>query len=590
MTDALKSNEALGRAAFGEKPSGGTLSAEQQAAVVITGEMDQKGPRAALKIMVDHEALTRKTEEHFAGTDIDPATGKRGLSTEQSAQGSKDTYVEQQGKITKFLEEGYDKLDPADKTRVMTAMYTRMNETDAGKAFLASFGTGATADAERKAAMERLLKSGQYQDMLKGNFDALTAQESHGVKRVDEAKHRLEAAERAVEAKIKEKEVKDREHAAAIAAASRFEGSNDLATELSTLEGEEQTLIADKGKKAAEQKTLKDQVAALKEARAAAAKLNDEPKAKDLNDKIVALSERMGTLASESAESDAKLLRLNKLRDQKAQAAKDQGAKELEASKADQAVRAAEADVHLRKVEVQDALDAKLSAERGRAETMAKLIEKTTVDFVDQRVSDAEQAQKKALENEIKNMTDKSEQSFGEHLGVRWNKKDKYGNATFKTDNNATGAEMNFILQSGADSALEQALIDSRVTDDERKAIMADPARRKEYKDLMLSQLLTKRINSGKLTDNEASFFFSTPDGKSALNKAISENDGLKKQLGEMHKKGDIKDINDFINKIGKKEVVGGSLAALLFLLLGPLGLAAGVGVGAIMLSGKMNG
>ncbi len=604
MTDILQQNEAVARVVL-EKNAGTGLPPAEQAALnkLQTAYKKQSFPEAidvmksameaADNAPVNRGNLEAARKGAYAGTDIDPTTGGAALNAEQ--QGRHDREEKAEGRAADLLDKGFDNLSNPDQHMVYAAVMGRLQQWPEAQALLLGMNAREKYDTVRNLMSRPEFKQ-KLKDVLDKGVDAGPLGEEFKKLQKD-----VTDKERGMQAADTEYKVKFQEYMAAGAKAQAFDAfvsPGDKFDLLDKLTKQEPKLIADKAKAQADLDAVEAEIDTLKTLLATSARTSPEYKAThaELLTKAPAQADAKRRLST----ADAKLEQKRQLEAEKTKAKTDTVTLEAETVKAYQKFEDAQRDHLSAKATLELAKIKMGSAEEQRAMAAEKAVSEAAKLFILAEAENAEKARQDMLTTMDAEAKTEADKKIKKELEMRYvTITNNYDKSAVKPNKESTRVDYENILRNGPDVFVEQFLFDAGLSGDEIKEKMAREG--EALKTKLIGEVLARRVQTGRITNDEAQVIFQSEWGAEAVKAAAAKKTALTDEIKKLTASGAIDggaldDINKLLSGAGKsvdKKMIGKGfgLAALLMILfsVGSPILAAGA-LASYAASGAMKG
>lgn len=540
MPPPTSNPEAVARSVLEKAPGPGAAvrSAEQKRGDAIREKAKKDGARSAL------ESLRQKPKIDKADTDriIDEnigvkrkANGEKNRTAQEKARF--DSAKKWKGFNEALLDGGYDSLtDPGNKNLARGQVEKALRAWPAGDALLTSMNA-----TDRQAAIERILRDPKFTEKLRSVYDGTFSGENVLADTV------TEAANRALEAETKKTKV-DGEIAKNKLDLSQVNTALDRykvdpttgapigadITRIKNIEARMPTLTAEQNTKAVELQLLQEEYNAMKLGVRTGAVTPAELAAKGTE--VVAKQREILTIEAEIHEKEGLETKKNNLDSQKQTIETKLQELDVERASAVSELSAARADRASQEL-------SRASQEGQFTENMKGMVSEAAMQVMEDEVTAAEAAEREIIETEIKNTQDPAEKAILQGLLERWEKDKEVGiwsKSRIKVyDKERINADFSEVMETGSTrNTMWRMMRDAGMSDDEIRAKISDPEFVDKMQPQVAERLLTYKIQTGKLNEDEVRRIFNSEWGEGMIEKAIQRRDSLRKTINDLESKG----------------------------------------------------
>lgn len=210
--------------------------------------------------------------------------------------------------------------------------------------------------------------------------------------------------------------------------------------------------------------------------------------------------------------------------------------------------------------------------EEGFVDEIKGMVSETTMRAMEEKVSEAETAERELIENEIKASGDPAEKAILQALLERWEKDKTVGvwsKSQIKVYNKEQiNEDFSKLMTSGDPKEIMRNMMSSSgLSAAEIDAKLSDPAFIDKLQPKVVERLLTYKMQTGKLNEDEVRRVFNSEWGVGMIQKAIARKGELQSALNDLEAKGILQGgMKEWLRKAS-----GGSRATFLLLLLAAL-------------------
>lgn len=580
MADALAKQEVVAPAVLEKKVAMGPLSPEQEAAQKIQKKLDTDGPRPALESMmhqnepVNRAQLQEARKKNFEGMDINPATGDRVQSADQTNRENRQKTAEK--RAADFLDVGFDKLgNPAPGTTspeqdyLVTVTEKKIREWPAANTWLDTL-----TPHEQAEAVKNLLRDPEFRKKMRHTFEAATnPQDLLSNTAIDQAREAQIKAEQAEQRAKLAKDAKDKAYTHAKTQAASFEPGGASYKDLAKLTKEYPQAVANKDKFEAQKEAVQREVAGLQTQYNAVIRTQNQAEITRISSQLELAREQERNILRDLALEEAKIAKKDQLEADKlkwpAEAVKLEG----ELQDATNALSDAQREKFRKQADYNTAKLNKETQEQAKVDAIENAFNEATRLYLAEEGQKAENARLALLAEAKKNAKDPAEAALLDQFAKRWDEDHTtlLGRETTKANKVMITEDMGTLVQQGPDTLIRVMLLNGGMSEADVDAKMQEDEFMKKARGQVAEQVLTKRIQTGKITRDEAAKISTTEWGKDAIKQAIANRSEVQNLLKGLEKDGVIKNGN-----VGEwlKDKSHGSILMMLLLIFGSIGTA----------------
>lgn len=565
-----------------EKTPAGSAQNDKRRANEIRTQLVQESSRASLEGIASNtpkRGEIKALADENIGTKIDPNTGEKVRTG--TKQVDFDDVIKSVDNLFQYLETG--KLNPKDAAQVRADIEEIFRMYPGTEDIIGDLGSKAVTDTVlndpdfRKALQERLteIKSNRVAEINPG------------------AEAALKEAQREEKAKERERDRIKGEADAVRKGLESFEINRGTPGEkrrrLDELTNDKIPTLKEESKKAEAEIRNLDRLIKSQETKRGHID-RGQSKAGDYDEVIGNVDKEITRLEGLKDEKQAKIDEYNKAEAEKTQLEQERA--ELREDKArlepEEDKTASELDeLHEKTLSAQTALaravKARTDQEREFMLSIEDVYKDSAVKYYEDKVREAEEAQQVILKKQIEGAKGDMDRLVLEQLGGnRWKMQDTKRGLLGRNKNvvvpNRTLVDADYrdMLLNGPDATLRGILTGLGVPLDQMNEMLNDS----KYKDMMIKQVVVNRMQTAKITGDEARAIASSEWGSEAISKALAANSEANNMVNELRANGVLRGSTpaEWI-----RQHPGKSLAAILLMLLGPtaaLGVAALGGIG----------
>lgn len=548
----------------------------QKHAREIEAKLKEAGARSTLESLREQTPINRKRDEvlqeaRFTKSDIDTdgKTPKRTAEENKRYQEAKTT----QALAHDFLEKGFDKLNPDQRKDAIAMVKDVVMMLPEANAILDALGRD---DADKMVG--ELLKDPEFASLMRPIFEK--AQESgKGLEQsqLTALKAKLQGAERSEERKreaykANEKQIKalgDQIHA--FNNTPRAE-RNQWDGKIKSRQLEE--LIKAEPKLNADRRELDKQKAAVSREITRLHNITTNRKDVDAESKLIEEEERLKGLDKQIEGIDDQLKLKSDLQAERANLDKDMKACEEKVDALDDEWKSATTARLIAQADFDSASLTRTAEEGQYVDKLKGVFTETAKEFFQKRLKEAEDAENKVLAEEKAKAKSNAEKNILDTMMKRWNGKDgKYNKKQIDSDFEA-------LMVFGPEQLMKD-MLKMGIPKEELEEFYKDKELVANLRSKLAEKVISKKLKTGKITEQDADKLFESEWGKPALESAINNNSEAKKYIDKLKEDGLIKgDVFSWLKGMDNKKRLGW-LALILALagggvaVFGPLGLSA---------------
>lgn len=596
MAAPLAQPETVARAILEKAPATPPAAgSSQEAAAKIREDLQQKGPRSALESLRQPKPPEQKKIDSLLdrniGTERD-ASGKkvRRAGSDEDKRFKEAQEAEKLGK--EFLEKGYDALSTTQKVAIYLKVEQAFSAWPEGKTLLAGMPA-----ADRQACMEGILKDPDFIAKHRASFgeaNLKTVEEEALI----EAKRKFEEAKRGEEAKKRDIARNNGEKTSVDSQLEQFADRTAVGgtkgaklQELENLDRDMPVLQADLMAKNDQAAALRDSQKDLEEMKRMALYTRKDPtefitKLADVRNELRTLQREIETLNKQVARKPFLEKEKVDLEQRKLELAEERSMLDGELKNLSQDRARLQADLAGEQLN-------RSSQEEDFVDGLKGTFSEATLRYLEDKITAAEEAQRRLFEEEEAKAVDPYEKIALEALRLRYEKEiTRGGRKEYVLDKDKIKEDYPKLLDpaQGPKGILRDVLIadlDKRFPPGSPgraaelakiEAKLKDPDFVKKMEPKIAERLITRQIQTGKLTEDDVRVIRESDWGAGMINKALENKKGLKDEIEALYGKGAV-ESGSFWKDL--KRMSNGSLLKLLLLMLGtaafgavPIGMA----------------
>ncbi|MDO8461160.1 MAG: hypothetical protein Q7S38_01815 [bacterium] len=543
MATTLAQPETVLRAVIEKAPAAPPPpGSSQEAAGILRKKMAEQGPKSALEAMRARSKPPGETarkvseiNEKNIGFEKD-ATGRtiRGTGTEEARR--LDTAKNYTGLTKDFLEKGFDGLSSSQKIAARSMVDNALNAFPEMEAFLSTMSPG-----EVNAVLDTLLKNPEYAASLSRVFEkAAEPSKALASEAVSDLKTKFDEESQKEKAKTDEISKNSREASKINTELDQFAKKGGISsTKLKELEDltrdmpDIQRNLADAQERFDEAKeTIRD---VDQRRRVQLGRGVDDTTVQDAE--ITARRKEARIFQREIIGYQDKIQRKASLEQEKASLEQEKQKLEENRVKLEDELKiqtkariAAQADYATAKMD-------RASQEDDYVDGLRGMFGEATFQYLEDKIEKAETAQKELLQQEEANAEDPAEKAILSKIQTRWEKVEGgYNKEKIDSDYKSV------LSSNGAIEVLREMLITSGFSLDEANVKLADKAFVEKMQPKVVEKLLTRKLQTGKPTEQEARLIIESEWGKGMIDKAIANKKELKDAVNTLMAEGVVKD------------------------------------------------
>ncbi|OGH12387.1 MAG: hypothetical protein A2857_01480 [Candidatus Levybacteria bacterium RIFCSPHIGHO2_01_FULL_36_15] len=570
--------EAVVRAVVERPPVGPQVPGSvQERAAKIRLELAAQGPKSALEAMrqakeskeISDEKVKRVVDENIGWKRN--AAGARERDKEETARFN--TANKNKDRIAVYLKEGYDKLNPAQKTDVLNAVERALRISPQADQLLF-----AMSDDVKKATIEAKLKDPEFAAKVKEVFEGVINADTLNSEIVAAANLEFQKAKDAEEKKQEEINTNKGQTDSVDKQLEDFDigkpKGDQIARHQANVSIYEDTIeifntqIADFGQ------TLQQ----LNKNLSNAISDNVKPEIDRLRAEIAAKTDERNALIIRKNEGQTQLNELKnliltredlnrkriKFGEDRINLDKDMDRLRDERARTEGALEKAKHDKEIQEWEFIDKLGSTFSS--------------ATVEYVEGKLAAAEAKQAEIIKQEIAVTTDPVEKKMLEDLQERYKKTRKVGlvgrRATVEQDKAKAKEDYSTMLEKGPKDIMKSILVAQGMSPTDADTKLKDDAFVAKMQPKLVEKILTARLKTAQITESEAEYILGTDWGKEAIQHAINTNKESQAAIEALRSQNVLKPEQTLMDKY--KEIAAshsknkkGALAIMLALLFG---------------------
>lgn len=539
MPPPTSNPEAVASAVLEKTPTAGAVgrTAAQERGDEIRKKASKEGARSALEALKARPKIDKAETDRIVDENIGIKRKETGVKDRSRAEKKKFDEAHQWKSFNEaLLDGGYDSLNPHNQGVARVQVEKAMRAWPAADTLLTSMSA-----ADRQAAIERVLKDPGFAEKLRGVYDSAFSGENVFADNVSEAASKVLESETKKARIDGETAQKNLELTQVNAALERYKVDpttgapigSDI-TRLKSIEARMPILTASHDTKTVELQLLQEEYNALKLGIRTGAVNPAELAVK--GGEIVAKQREIEAIGKEIEEKDVLEKKKGNLDTQKQSI--EQRLQELNVEKASAVseLSAARADGASQEL-------SRASQENQFVENINGMVAEATMQVLEDQVAAAEAAERELIEVEIKNTQDPAEKAILQALLDRW-EKDKvvgiWSKSQVKVFNKERiNADFSELMQTGSPrNTMWRMMREAGMTDTEIAAKITDTAFIDKMQPQVVERLLTYKIQTGKLNEDEVRRIYNSEWGVGMIEKAIQRREGLRNVINDLESKG----------------------------------------------------
>lgn len=559
MPPPTSNPESLARATV-ERPGtpGAIRSPEQMRADRIREQMKSNDTRATLEAMRRPEPIDKAKTDQLVDDNVGTERDATGAKMRSTAEQIRFTDLKRVKDVTeRLIENGYGSLNTAEQVVARRQVEQALRAWPAADNLLSSLTPG-----ERDVAIADILKN---PDMVRKMRDV------HGnVFNPDNALPDLVTAA--------QKDVTDKE----ALRINKNDELNDTATKLTQVSNDlarfnpggvdqsridditlrEQALATDLQTKQQELAILQAERAALNRQVAAGTAVAADVGAKEAE--IFAKNAEIRTITGQFDERDNLVQKKTTLTAQKATLDQNRVTLTAELTNLDR-------DLSLARADLATKMSTRVNQEQEFLTKAMGLVSEATMQYMEDKVAAAEQAERQVIDKQIAETDDEAEKTILKQLLERWERDKTSGvfrkSTTRVYDKTAIDRDFKELISSGDPKLLLQKMLSGgALTPAEIADKLADQAFVDKMQPQVIERLLASKLSTGKLTEADARTIFNSPWGTGMIDAALKRRDDLAKNIADLASKDILEGSGNWLAK-NKDKISGGLLLKILALI-----------------------
>jgi hypothetical protein len=600
MADPLAEKAAVPAAVLEKGAAKAGAKPVEQAGAQIRAKMEGESPRSALESLreikaiapLEQKAIDQKLKDSI-GTEIKP-DGSKNLNTAEQARFDR---AKENAKLAKdYLDKGYDQMSDVEKNRLRMPVMAVLNSWPEANAVLSC-----VTPAEREQIVADILRNPAYMAKMKGSFEGVLAIDIQDL--VTAAKEKHDQANDAEAANIKEltgnkTEIQDNDTALEDYALKTGGVKGKKLDELDKITADVPKLNTEISGFETKRKDKKDDVRRLTDSIKAAQTADPTKDVTGLETQLATARTELHAIEAEINSRQKQIGRKTELETEKASL--EQKKVELEAKRVELETKKIQLESERIKAGAELAsiqLD-RASSEQDFVDGLYDVFSDAAMEHIIAEGEKAETAQQALLAEAKKNAKDPAEVALLDQMQKRWDKDIKtlagHGRKTTAPNKEQIEADLGTLVTAGPDAVISDMLAAGGMNPPEIKAKLADAEFMTKYRAEIAKRIITKRITTNSLTENEAAKIAESDWGTAAIQNAINKKAEIIRVIEQLQSKGAVREGSDLL-KIAKEHkgvLAGGTslLMALLLLLFSPVAAGAVGATGAVIMTGKILG
>jgi len=550
MPSPLSSPDILAKAVLEKAPTAAVLTPNEQALKDIHAERAKSKPPVVLEFLRNRQPIEQRavTEANDRNIGIDTERNRDGSRKRDAGEKRRFEEAKNYSQRSKdFLEKGYDGLtDPAQKKEIRDSVEQAIRAWPDGDLLLSTM-----LPTDIQLLVESKLKDPEFVARLRANFEAGRAMVVPDLPA--DIKSGFEEAKKEEDAKKKEVSRNDTDKKSVDAKIDEFEDrttkGGKLGSKYAELRDLERTLPQELQKK----RQLGDQLylaraklSSDQQKLSAYLLRGDEAVVEQLSQSMSLINNQVRTLEDQVAEIDEKENRKVALESER-ETLKQKG-EELgtDRTRLDGELDTLTKARILAQTEFDSARLTRASQEQDYVDGLRNGFSESTFKYLEENITAADAVRRKLIEEEIARTPDPAKKAILEGTLNRWDKTKTVGILGKRTIKVIDGAQTKLDwdkcmmdMAEGPKGIMKKMLTDGGLSDADADTKLADPAFVAEMQPKVIERLTTRRIQTGKLTMDDARRIIENPAwGKSIIENAITNRQDIRGALADLEGKG----------------------------------------------------
>lgn len=522
----------------------------QEAAEKIRTTLSEKGPRSALEGLRQRKPI----EQRGIGEVID-----QNIGTERNVDGSKKRpagseikrrFDEAQKYATlskDFLEKGYDGLNTAQKGEVRQFAEQAMRAWPEADNLLSGM-----SPADRQAAIEAVLKAPEYTAKVRSIFEGAIDPSKILPDTVSEIRTKFDDIKRREE-EIKAGRIRsDSESNSIKAQLDQFKTIGGIdgskLSELKNLERELPQLNIDLQSSRDRLETTSDLIKSLENLKTVATLRGED--ITPIDQQVTLRRQDQRTFRRDIEETNGKINRKSALEQERETLEQKRQQLEGERTHLEEELKSLTQERIGAQADLASAQLTHNSQEQDFVDSLKNVFSEGTMQYLESKITEAEEVQRQLIEEEKARTVDPAEKAILDSLLSRWEKTKTIGILGKRTisELNREKIKKDFgnLMTGGPNQVMRDILIEEGgMLAFEADAKLNDPAFVEKMQPKLVERLITRRIQTGKLTEDDARRIIESDWGKGMIDNAINNR----------------KVISDALEKLGEKGVLRGGIS-----------------------------
>lgn len=581
MPTTLSSPDTLARAVIEKAPPPtAVLTPEQQAAKSIREKVAESSPRSTLeslrgrRLAIDQGRIDQANVNNI-GIERNPDGSKKLDAVEQKRLSDAKAY---EVRTKDFLERGYAGISGVDQREIRTRVGQVLRAWPEADALLSS-----KTPAEQQALIEELMKDPKYSEKVRGVFDASLGTTVPELP--PELKTRLDEIQRQEASKNAENTRNASEKTNVDTGLEQFTDRSATGgikgaklTELERITRDLPTLTADLDTKQEQLAGVGDQIKDLELSRRVALQRGND---------TTSIDAELTTKRSGARTLEREVRNTNNTIDRKAalEQERDGLQRRRQELEAERVKLQAELDGIVRQrigaqADFASARMTREGQEQGFVDGLRNVFSESAYNYLEEKITASEEVQRQLIEEEKARTVDPAEKAILDGRLNRWEEKKTVGVFGKREVSKLNGKKIredfsNVMadMDNGPKVIMKEMLIKGGMSAADADKKLADPAFVEKMQPQVMETLVTRRIQTGKLTEDDARRIIENPNwGKAVIDTAIQKRKDIRDALTELEGKGILR--GGFAEWLRNKS--GGSKLKFLLILLGIAALGAG--------------
>ncbi|MCL5433147.1 MAG: hypothetical protein M1524_03505 [Patescibacteria group bacterium] len=461
-----------------------------------------------------------------------------------------------------FLERGYDSLGDPQKTEVRKFVELTIKAWPEGSALFSGM-----TDNQKKATIEDILKDPSYVSKLRGVFEgAIDSSKTIPDIAPDLALKFDEAKKREKEKQLESSEVQ-RNLTKTNDELAEFDTGGRKSDRLEAIEKDLPELTVELEDKENKFDELKDEIKYLEQTRRTMLLRGVDTSALDTD--LIEKNGQLRELRRDTNKIKKTLTERDSLQQEKEQLKQKRQQLEIQRTKLDDEVKSLTKERINAQAEVASAQIDRSSQEEDFVDNLRGVFSEASMQYLEEKIIAMEEVQRQFIEEEKAKTTDPAEKAILDSLLKRWDSEKQTGVFHKRTirefNEHQIKEDFDKLMTSGPNEIMKDILMKGGLTEDEANAKLADPEFLAKMQPQVVERLITRRIQTGALREDQARMIIESDWGKGMIENAIKNKKEVKDALDKLRSEGV---LNEGVIDWFKKKS-GGSILSILLLLMG---------------------